>query len=66
MDGIEKEVAIGSVLIIGCGYVGLPLAKAWIEKGLRVYGTTRKVEKGDLLKFQLWHGAGLTRCSTRQ
>lgn len=50
MDGIEKEVAIGSVLIIGCGYVGLPLAKAWIEKGLRVYGTTRRVEKVDLLR----------------
>ncbi|NKE72453.1 SDR family oxidoreductase [Candidatus Manganitrophus noduliformans] len=39
-----------SVLIIGCGYVGLPLAKGWIEKGFRVYGTTRRVEKVDLLR----------------
>lgn len=40
----------GSVLIIGCGYVGLPLAKAWIEKGVTVYGTTRSGEKSALLR----------------
>lgn len=50
IDGIKKEIDIGSVLIIGCGYVGLPLAKAWIEKGFRVYGTTRKVERVDRLR----------------
>lgn len=38
------------MLIIGGGYVGLPLAKGWIKKGCRVYGTTRKVEKVDLLR----------------
>lgn len=40
----------GSVLIIGCGYLGLPLAKAWIEKGFSVCGTTRTPAKMDLLK----------------
>jgi len=40
----------GSVLIIGCGYTGLPLAQAWIGKGFTVYGTTRKAEKGDRLR----------------
>lgn len=40
----------GSILVIGCGYLGLPLAKAWIAKGFTVYGTTRKTGKMDLLK----------------
>lgn len=39
-----------SVLIIGCGYVGVPLAKAWIQKGHAVYGTTRSAARRDRLK----------------
>lgn len=39
-----------SVLIIGCGYVGLPLAKAWLHKGRVVYGTTRTPARRDRLK----------------
>lgn len=39
-----------SVLIIGCGYVGVPLAKAWIHAGHAVYGTTRSAARRDLLR----------------
>ncbi|MBI3803382.1 MAG: SDR family oxidoreductase [Nitrospirae bacterium] len=45
-----QEGAIGSVLLIGCGYVGIALARGWIEKGLTVYGTTRRAEKLPFLR----------------
>lgn len=28
-------------LIIGCGYLGMPLARLWVEKGHQVFATTR-------------------------
>jgi nucleoside-diphosphate-sugar epimerase len=47
---MEREGLLESILIIGCGYVGVPLAKAWIRKGHPVYGTTRSAARRDLLK----------------
>jgi nucleoside-diphosphate-sugar epimerase len=36
--------------IIGCGWLGLPLAKSFIEDGFKVKGTTTSEEKMSLLK----------------
>ncbi len=46
----DYGVPLESVLIIGCGYVGVPLGKAWVRKGSVVYGTTRTPARRDLLK----------------
>jgi nucleoside-diphosphate-sugar epimerase len=43
-------VFLESILIIGCGYVGVPLAKAWMRIGHTVYGTTRGAARLELLK----------------
>ena len=34
-------------LIIGCGYVGLPLAKCWAKEGETVWATTRSAQRAD-------------------
>lgn len=41
---------INSISIIGCGWLGLPLAKYLIKKKYKVKGSTTKVEKLNLLK----------------
>ncbi len=38
------------VLIIGCGYVGLPLGKALVEQGHEVYGMRRTEENKEAMK----------------
>ena len=38
------------VSILGCGWLGIPLAKALLKKGLLVKGSTTTVEKISLLK----------------
>jgi nucleoside-diphosphate-sugar epimerase len=38
------------ISILGCGWLGLPLAKALVEKGFSVNGSTTSVEKLSLLK----------------
>ena len=38
------------VSILGCGWLGIPLAKALLKKGLSVKGSTTSVEKISLLK----------------
>jgi nucleoside-diphosphate-sugar epimerase len=38
------------ISIIGCGWLGLPLAKALIKNGFQVNGSTTSVEKLELLK----------------
>lgn len=43
---MQKEHDAG---IIGCGWLGLPLAKYWVAKGLSVAGTTTRTEKLPLL-----------------
>ena len=37
-------------LVFGCGFLGLPLAKAWSNKGDEVFGMTRKRERFAELK----------------
>lgn len=37
-------------LIIGCGYVGLPVAKRWVDEGNRVFAITRRPEFGQELE----------------
>ena len=37
------------VAIVGCGWLGLPLAKKLVSSGIKVYGTTTKKEKLDKL-----------------
>ena len=34
-----------SCLIFGCGFLGLPVAKRWVESGHRVHAVTRKVDR---------------------
>jgi nucleoside-diphosphate-sugar epimerase len=41
----RKETPMASKLIIGCGYLGLVVAKAWIAAGHHVMATTRRVER---------------------
>lgn len=41
---------IKKISILGCGWLGLPLAKAFISKGSRVKGSTTSVEKLTFLK----------------
>lgn len=36
-----------SKLIVGCGYVGLPLALHWLSTGAQVYATTRSSERAE-------------------
>ena len=38
------------ISILGCGWLGLPLAKALLEKGFSVKGSTTSVQKLPLLK----------------
>ena len=38
------------VSILGCGWLGLPLAKSLIEKGFSVNGSTTSVEKIPILE----------------
>jgi nucleoside-diphosphate-sugar epimerase len=33
-------------LVVGCGYVGLPVAKRWVEQGDRVFAITRRADFG--------------------
>lgn len=44
------EKTLDSLSIIGCGWMGLPLAKKAISKGIRVNGSTTKPEKLNALK----------------
>ncbi len=37
-------------LVVGCGYLGLRVAKKWFEQGLSVAVTTRSAEKGRLFE----------------
>jgi nucleoside-diphosphate-sugar epimerase len=37
------------ISILACGWLGLPLAKSFVEKGFRVKGSTTSLEKMDLL-----------------
>lgn len=47
----KKPLALNKqISIIGCGWLGLPLAKQFIEKGYAVKGSTTSVEKLVLLK----------------
>ncbi|WP_338874276.1 NAD(P)H-binding protein [Spirosoma sp. SC4-14] len=39
-----------TIAIIGCGWVGLPLAEQLVQNGYRVIGSTTSVEKIDLLQ----------------
>src|SRR5215207_4655480 len=39
------ESAVNSVLVVGCGYIGLPFARLAKANGCRVYATTRKRER---------------------
>ena len=38
------------ISILGCGWLGFPLAKALLNKGFHVNGSTTTVEKLDVLK----------------
>ena len=38
------------ISILGCGWLGFPLAKSLLQKGFRVYGSTTSVEKISLLE----------------
>ena len=38
------------ISILGCGWLGLPLAKSLLQKGFRVYGSTTSVEKISVLE----------------
>ena len=38
------------ISVLGCGWLGLPLAKAFLNKGFHVNGSTTTVEKLDVLK----------------
>ena len=40
---------IERIAIVGCGWLGAPLAEFYLEKGLLVYGTTRTPSKATLL-----------------
>lgn len=37
-------------LVVGCGYVGFPVAKAWVERGDRVFAITRRPDFARELK----------------
>ncbi|MGA2062328.1 MAG: NAD-binding protein [Thermoguttaceae bacterium] len=39
-------------LIVGCGYLGLRVAKQWLEAGQAVVGVTRSAARADELKQQ--------------
>lgn len=41
---------MNQISILGCGWLGLPLAKSLLEKGFSVQGSTTSVEKISLLK----------------
>lgn len=38
------------IIILGCGWLGFPLAKSLLQKGFRIYGSTTSVEKISLLE----------------
>ena len=42
-----------NVLIVGCGNVGLSLAKAWRKRGFQVWGTTTTPAKLESLEKEL-------------
>ena len=37
-------------LLVGCGYVGMRVAEAWIKRGDRVFATTRTISRADELR----------------
>ncbi len=39
-----------SRLIVGCGYVGFPVAKRWVDEGDEVFAITRRPEFGQELE----------------
>lgn len=39
-----------SVSILGCGWLGMPLASAWVADGVHVFGSTTSVEKRSSLE----------------
>lgn len=41
---------MGQISILGCGWLGLPLAKSLLEKGYSVHGSTTSIEKISILK----------------
>ncbi|MGS0695861.1 SDR family oxidoreductase [Shewanella sp. 0m-4] len=43
---------IKSVCIVGCGWFGLPLAKALVERGVTVFGSKRELAQAQALKEQ--------------
>lgn len=43
---------MNSVSVVGCGWLGFPLAKAFVQKGWMVAGTTTRTEKLELLWAQ--------------
>ena len=45
-----KKLANKKIAVVGCGWLGLPLAEKLIDKGNDVHGTTRSIEKLKLLK----------------
>ena len=45
-----KEIAIKKISVLGCGWLGLPLAIDLIKKGFKINGSTTSIEKIDLLK----------------
>ncbi|MGS0680890.1 SDR family oxidoreductase [Shewanella sp. 125m-7] len=47
-----KNTRIKSVCIVGCGWFGLPLAKALVERGLTVFGSKRELPQVQVLKEQ--------------
>jgi 3-hydroxyisobutyrate dehydrogenase-like beta-hydroxyacid dehydrogenase len=48
------------ISILGCGWLGFPLAKSLHQKGFRVYGSTTSVEK-----ISVFENAGITPFSLR-
>lgn len=55
MSGIKRYA------IVGCGWLGLPLAKHWKSRGKEVHGTTRSVEKRMELEKLSIHAHQLTK-----
>ncbi len=49
---VEMVPIANTALIVGCGYVGRVLAPKLVARGVRVFGTTRSLDKaGDLAKL---------------
>lgn len=52
-DDIEKNLSVGSVGIIGCGWLGKALATSLLEKGVPVLATSSKLDNVERLNQQL-------------